>query len=540
MEGIRQYLRTLRHLRPCQVVGRIVKPVARRVGLPPVPDPPDNLSGRSAVAVAVPHHDPWNARTDLLKGRFCFLNRTEVLGWPPDWHPEDPPLLWRFTLHYFHYLHLLEPEEQEALCRSWIEENPVGERVAWHPYPTSLRIVNWCQSDLRASDLQESLYRQAAYLHRHLETHIMGNHLLENARALVHAGTVFQGQGEADDWRETGLRLYLEQLGEQVLADGGHYERSPMYHALMLEGVLDVLNLLPEGHPERERMSDTARSMLDALATLTHADGRLALLNDATHEIACSPDRLFAYGEHLTGYTPSPGVALPSTGYYRFADDEMSCLIDGGRPGPDHLLAHAHADLFSYELCLDAHRVVVDPGVYEYEPGSMREYVRSTTAHNTVSVDGVDQIECWDSFRVGERAGPTTVQFESGPKRSVFEGTFDGYAERIGDSISHRRRMTIDTAASEIRVHDTVSGMGRHRVESWIHLHPDLTDVRDREAVRLERNGTFVCTIASEGTPLEKEQGWYCPEFGKKIEAPVLVLRREASLPVQLSYVVRF
>ena len=37
------------------------------------------------------------------------------------------PLLWRFNLHYFDYLHLLASHEQVALCREWAADNPVGE-----------------------------------------------------------------------------------------------------------------------------------------------------------------------------------------------------------------------------------------------------------------------------------------------------------------------------------------------------------------------------------------------------------------------------
>lgn len=113
-----------------------------------------------------------------MKGRFCFLNETAELGRPVDWSAESMPLLWRFNLHCFDYPHLLESHEQVALCREWTAKNPVGEGVGWHPYPTSLRLVNWCRAELAAPDLLESLYRQASYLYRTVETHVYGNQLL--------------------------------------------------------------------------------------------------------------------------------------------------------------------------------------------------------------------------------------------------------------------------------------------------------------------------------------------------------------------------
>lgn len=538
--SVRRYARTLHHLRPWQVLGRLVKPVARGLGVPSVPDLPDELSGQLDVDVPFPHHDPWNARADLLEGRFRFLNRTKALRWPPDWHSEDLSLLWRFTLHYFHYLHLLGADEQRALCRSWLEACAVGDNPAWHPYPTTLRIVNWCRANLQASDLQESLYRQAAYLYRHLETHVMGNHLLENARALVYAGMFFERHGEAANWREQGIRIYREELDEQILPDGGHYERSPMYHALMLEGLLDVITLLPDEDPVRPELEDAAQSMVDALSAWTLPSGRLALFNDATREIAVPPGHLLQYAWDVLEYEPGSVVAFPDTGYYIHDGEDLYCIVDGGAAGPDHLMAHAHADAFSYELCVGDAMFVTDTGVYEYEAGEMRDYVRSTAAHSTVTVDGQSQIEPWDSFRVARRAAPDEVSFEQKDGRSVFRGRFGGHAQLIGDGIVHRRRLMIDDEEKLLRVEDEVSGRGTHRVASRVHLHPDVSAQRDGEALLLRHEHGATGTFQAAGGRLDVEKGWYCPEFGIKSERTVLVLRREAALPVTLSYTIQF
>ena len=45
-------------------------------------------------------------------------------------------------------------------------KNPTTQVVAWHPYPTALRIVNWCKSAFDDAVILESLYRQAAFLYR--------------------------------------------------------------------------------------------------------------------------------------------------------------------------------------------------------------------------------------------------------------------------------------------------------------------------------------------------------------------------------------
>ncbi len=437
------------------------------------------------------------------------------------------------------YLPLLHEDGQVEFCREWVSANPVGSEPGWHPYPTSLRIVNWCKAQFKAEDLLRSLYLQMAYLYRNLETHLLGNHLLENARALVFAGAFFGEQGEAPQWLERGLEIYREQTPEQILGDGGHFERSPMYHALMLQGYVDVLNLLPKGHSDRSWVSETVRQMCDFLLSVTHPGNRIALFNDATRKGSCSTKELLMYGERVLNLQPERRSRFDETGYYIHASDDAYLIIDGGPIGPDYLPAHAHADIFSYELSVDGILFVVDSGVYEYEAGDMREYARSTRAHNTVCVDGEDQAECWDSFRVARRYPPRNVSFEQQEERSVFEGTFDGYAQLIGDCIDHRRRVEADGREKKITVEDYVTGEGCHTVESRIHLHPKVRAQRNREYITLEREDRCIYISTGDST-VRFEEGWYCPEFGLRKSNTVIVLGSKHILPTRLRYSIRY
>ena len=83
-------------------------------------------------------------------------------------------------------------------------------------------------------------------------------------------GACFNGS-EANGWLHKGLDILAEQLAEQILSDGGHFERSPMYHAIILEDMLDVLNLakaLPDRFVERSDIVVTSvqSSAHDSLA----------------------------------------------------------------------------------------------------------------------------------------------------------------------------------------------------------------------------------------------------------------------------------
>ena len=527
------YAHTLRHLKPIQVWGRLWAMAKRRMAIQ-LPDVPPALQAHTEKRAPFLQHDPGNSREQLRAGTFRFLNRRADLGWPPAWPAEEMPLLWRFYLHYFAYLHLLTSDEQRTLCLDWVQRHLPDASVAWHPFPTSLRIAHWCKAGLEEPRLLQSLYQQTAYLHRNTEFYLLGNHYLENARALVLAGCYFGEQGEALQWLAHGLRIYREQTPEQILADGGHFERSPMYHALMLEGYLDVLNVLPAAHRDRPWLEDAARRMADFLRSVTHPDGQISLFNDATQEVAPPTARLVEYAAALLDYQAAKQPMFPQTGYYIHEDEDVYLIIDGGPVGPDYLPAHAHADVFSYELSVGGRPLVVDSGVQDYTPGAIRTHMRSTKAHNTVCIDGLDQVECWGCFRVARRSAPSDVRFRQQNGTSVFSGTFGGYGKLLGDGIVHRREIRWED--QRLTVADVVEGAGRHLVESRVHLHPD---------VRLERNGDQVvltqqeirCVFRTEG-PVALERGWYSPEFGKRIETDVLVLRSDRPLPARFSYTI--
>jgi len=115
-----------------------------------------------------------------------------------------------------------------------------------------------------------------------LEFHLLGNHLLANAKALVFAGCFFSGD-EADGWLRTGLDLLEAEFAEQILDDGAHFELSPMYHAVILEDVLDLIQLrraVPgPGWCEKVRSgAHWRRGCWAWLDAMSHPDGEISFL----------------------------------------------------------------------------------------------------------------------------------------------------------------------------------------------------------------------------------------------------------------------
>ena len=184
-----------------------------------------------------------------LQGRARFLNVERDLDSPSVWNDRDGSRLWLYQLHYFNGLAgaaLTDPDAASAFVGRWIRENPPAKGSGWEPFPVSLRIGNWIKFALQGGELNQtaldSLATQVEWLRGRLEYHLLGNHLLFNACALYSAGCFFDGD-DAERWRAEGAKLIEEQVREQILADGMHFELSAMYQLLVLESLLDILNL---------------------------------------------------------------------------------------------------------------------------------------------------------------------------------------------------------------------------------------------------------------------------------------------------------
>lgn len=118
--------------------------------------------------------------------------------------------------------------------QDWIKKCSINNKVAWHPYVLSLRIINICKLNINNEIISKNLYQQTSFLYKNLEYYHPANHYLENARALIFAGIFFNRLGEADKWFVKGIEIYEKEIHKQVLADGVYFEKSVMYHAIIL------------------------------------------------------------------------------------------------------------------------------------------------------------------------------------------------------------------------------------------------------------------------------------------------------------------
>jgi uncharacterized heparinase superfamily protein len=526
MDTAGRYWRTIRYLKPQQIAARVLFRLARpRAEVRPAPP----VRAREGSWVLPARREP----SLVAPARLKVLNVERDLddcGW------DDPRIdkLWRYNLHYFDDLNARDAEQrrlwQRALLNRWLAENRPGTGTGWEPYPVSLRIVNLIKAFLGGMTPEtvwlDSLGAQARWLRRRLEWHLLGNHLLANAKALVFAGSFFRGE-EAEEWLRCGRKIMRRELEEQILPDGGHFERSPMYHALCLEDLLDVLNLtaaLPTLSSVSDGFGDAvlsaANRMLYWMRCMRHADDTLASFNDSADGIAPAADELERYAASVgltAEHPPRDGVlVLPDSGYIRAARGAAVALLDVAPIGPDYLPGHAHADTLSFELSLGKQRVIVNGGTSSYGATAVRQRERGTGSHSTVQIGGADSSEVWGSFRVGRRARPSTP--------TVADWTVccshDGYRFLPGKP-EHRRCWQLDRGA--LTVKDTVAPSAE-AVARYI-LAPGL---------RLERASTKRWNVLGERGSVayvevldghaEAQHAQHAPQFGVALSVDCLAI----------------
>lgn len=443
-----------------------------------------------------------------------------MTGGRVDWRAGGDQLR-RMTLHYMNYLEGLDDATAADIVAQWLDScdspAPGAWRDAWSSYTLSLRAVVLLQELARRETLEPelrrrieaSVARQIAFLERHLETDIGGNHLIKNVKALLWAAASFEGAAAAR-WRARGLRLLNVELERQILADGAHYERSPSYHCQVFADLLECRAALG-ADPLHGRLDAALSRLAQATADLAHPDGAVAQFNDSGLSMAYAPRLCLDAYARLFGVAPSPRrvFALPPAGFFGARHGGDYVIVDCGRIGPDDLPAHAHGDILSFELSVASSRIIVDQGVYEYVEGERRRRSRAAASHNTLALDGADMADFYGAFRCGRRPDVTLRRYEPRDDGFLLEGAHDGYAHLPGRPIHIRR---FDVSPGAVTIEDRLQGFTERASRIGFLLHPDVAVANDGDVLRLLRDDARVEMTAS--APLIIEDAAWWPDMG--------------------------
>ncbi len=589
---IPRLLRTVRHLRVSQMLWRLRYAAERR--WPPAWRrshglrawrPPDLPSVRDDFphGPSVPRRpcsslkQPFAVR-DIEAGVFDLLGkRVEIGHESPDWRLGDHnrDRLWTVTLHYHEWVAALAEaaggEEARAetatlLLRHYLSDwirrcpwhRPGSGALAWNAYAIATRLEWWIRGYLvsrsrvfaPAPELEgaflRSLWQQAAYLSEHVEWDLRGNHLLRDAVGLAWAGRFFDGD-QPRVWLRQATDLAVEQAAEQVLPDGGHFERSPGYHVEVMEDLLILASLLEDaGRGDacvaRAKLRRTWADMAEYLAWMRHPDGDVPLFNDASLRGAGAVSDLLGLGERIgISVAASPrrgGRYFAETGMAVWHGDPWSLFFDLGPVGPDVQPGHAHADTLTIESSFAGRRLFVDTGTSGYDDDPRRAYDRSTEAHNTLCVDDTDSSEMWKIFRVGRRARPRGVAVEIRAGAMNATGGHDGYDHLRGRPRHHREVAVID--GGPLTLVDRATGSGTHLVRGGLLVAPSWRVEETAGGWRLAEGDHRLSVVVDSAQAIDRsiELRPYHPRHGVDRQATRIGWRWQGRLPLKVRTVV--
>jgi hypothetical protein len=505
---IKDYIVTVSYLIPTQIYHQLKYRIFgyKYPKTKAMPKPNENFN------IYLPTLDSDKEYVERFKPDGILNNKIELLHETAEWkhgkwNYADKTHLWNFNLHYFEYGIALASKYKETdnkdyldklneLYKDWHDTCfAVHKGDAWHPYTISLRLKNLIIiSGIIGKDRipNDDIYKQYKFLIQNQEKHLLGNHYFENLETIYLCSRYFNDSKTQEKYE----KKLINEIKEQILSDGMHFERSFMYHNLILEDLLRLW-LVSEGK-FKNILTENIKKMTDCVYSF-EVKNRIPLFNDSGSNVAKTAGQLIKTVSHLLNYTPQK-IQLTNAGYYRIENENFSLIMDTGEFAPSYISGHGHCDALSFELYYKGCPVLVNSGTYNYQTDK-RQYFRSTKAHNTLQAIDVEQSKCWGEHRTAGRI--KTVEAEQ---------TDNKITGCVKDYKGNLLKREIEISEKEkIKITDSCS---KPHKNYW-HVHPS-NEVKQLGANKLKiilPNGERLYIETDK--ELTKTKAFYSEEFGK-------------------------
>ena len=511
------------------------------------------------------HRDLAIARAARV-GRFVHNGVELVLGRRPDWLnaglPGDEE--WRIDwvklyegLDLAHAFQVTgDPEflrAWEDLVESFCDQVPVGHDSS---DVSARRLQNWLYAWSRFAEADDFTGLRAGLSERlveriradvdHLAAHLTAerNHRTLELYTLLLVNLALDYDCPDHLAAEEVLELLGRNAAEDIWPDGVHRECSTDYHMIVLRALLGAVdNGRRAGLAIPADLLAGVERACDFALHVQRPDGSTPAISDGDQGdfrgLLADAARLLGRADlawAATGGTDGvpPGqrlVSFPVGGYHvqrsgwgerdRSYEHERFALFDCGPVGDG---GHGHYDQLSVELAGGGRSLVVDAGRYTYadRDDGWRHWFKGTAAHNTVTVDGLDQTP----YRAGKPRGPTSQATLLGRWSAPGLDVLSGEVVSPGHDARHRRTLAFVDDDFWV-VHDRLRGGSVHTYLARWHLSPEA---HGRTVVVREDRQT---TVSAPGLTLivprgcgevTTEDGWVSPTYGLKLPAPVVVL----------------
>jgi len=464
------------------------------------------LSGRVPPHLTCVPPDVWAGVAErgqaLLHGQYPFGGQV-LKGEFPDWLDDAAGPAWLAAMHGFDWLRDLRAvggdaarRQARVLVNHWVEMQGHWHPVSWAPDLLGQRVASWIgqhdfflasADDLLRAKVFDSLARQMRHLHRMLPGRLKGSALLLALKGLAYGGLCLPGF-EKSAARATAL--LVRELPRQILADGGHVERSPL---VQLEVLRHLVDLRGAYRTARVEVPTALQHAIDRMAPTVrffrHGDGGLALFNGAVEQGADAVDVVLAQADARG----RPLKSLTHTGFERLAAGPTVVLLDAGAPPGPGLDRAAHAGTLSFEMSVGVERLIVNCGAHPAEVGPWRAALAATAAHSTAVLADTNSAGVVEAGGLSRRPGRVEHKRQDAAAGILVEASHDGYRETSG--LVHHRRLYLATSGEDLRGEDRLDGAGGVPFTLRFHLHPAVQvyagDTPDSLWLRLEAGGDW-------------------------------------------------
>ncbi|MGA9772428.1 MAG: alginate lyase family protein [Blastocatellia bacterium] len=480
-----------------------------------------------------------------------------------------------------------------AQASDWMDANPAGRGINWaSSLELAFRAIAWlwalhlfAGSNHLNSRFVTRLLKCLIAHGRHIESYLSyyfspNTHLTGEALGLFYLGTALPEFNRAERWRDKGLRILLEQLPIHVREDGVYFEQSTYYHRYTADFYTHLVALARATNLKlNDEVEDRLARSLDFLMWTTRPDGSSSLVGDddggrliklgeraaddfrdtlatgaallgqtdwnhVAGEAAAEtlwllgPEAIERYDEIKTQQPVNTARAFATSGYFVMRDgwskDSSYALVDCGLHGVSSC-GHSHSDALAFEFAACGRTWLVDPGTFTYTGDrGLRDWFRSTEAHNTVTVDGEAQSIPAGPFSWNHIANAKAREFIAGIQFDYFEGAHDGYA-RLSDTVTHARSLMFvkgrgSQLPSYLIVRDDFKARGAHRYAARYHF--DSGCLAEATANRVQAINSCddklgIFAFGSREPQARIEEGWVSRVYGKRNPAPVAVIETE-------------
>ena len=401
------------------------------------------------------------------------------------------------------------------LINDWIDKNPYCRSINWTcAMEVAIRAINWMYSvrciqksnvvdEVFLRRLVNSLFKHGCFIYNNLEKspRYNANHYATNLVGLLWLGSLFGKTEDGERWFRYAMSSCFDEMRMQILPSGVHFERSVSYHRLTCEVFLYSLLAIQKKEPSYKIPRDIKyriRSMVEFIICYTKANGLAPLLgdNDNGRLLPLIPgdfrnhlDVLQTYktvfGELIQIETkskifPDAGFAilrnknyflmLTNTGVSRYSDIYKGAMKIG---------THTHQDALSFELSVGKSDFVIDAGTACYTASkTIRDEYRSTSKHNTLSIDGKSQYELGprDYFSIiGKYTEPESISYSLKDNVEIVSSSFTWHQFGL-NLVKHERNISLDNDI--ICVEDIVTSADTHYYRWYFYLDPDVSIVR--------------------------------------------------------------